>query len=152
MNSQSLHEQLKPKEYQERSGDDDVLRCRRYCGVRPAPPKNHRGRCGFLCGAGPPALKQGVEATVIAIKVQVRVIEARRLQHVDGEVDDRLDRWPVSRFERSHVGAQALESLRRDAHHQLIVARVQGQTEDVVAVLCRWHGLRDFRDRAKVGN
>ena len=70
-------------------------------------------------------MKQGVEATVIAIKVQVRVAEARRLQHVDGEVDDRLDRWPVSRFERSHVGAQALESLGGDAHLQLIIARVQ---------------------------
>jgi hypothetical protein len=33
---------------------------------------------------------------------------------------------PVGRFERSHVGAQALESLRGDAHLQLIVARVQG--------------------------
>ena len=113
------------------------LRCRRYCGVRPAPPKNHRGGAGFCVGRGLQAYKP--RAGVLTVSP----IKAARVETVFGQASAAQSsllasatcsggappagrQRPVGRFERSHVGAQALESLRGDAHLQLIIARVQG--------------------------
>ena len=73
MNSQSLHEQLKPKEYQEWSGDDVEVTVSQILWGTPRPTKKPpRAVRGFVWGGGSRREPRAGVSTVSPIKV-VRV-------------------------------------------------------------------------------